>query len=87
MNSTAAMTLRLALGASIFGFTVSAASAALTFTADKLANGTSYILVSGDFDYNQDISGFTRLVKQADPVFVAFSSPGGNPSRLWNWAD
>ncbi|KXF74969.1 hypothetical protein ATN84_22425 [Paramesorhizobium deserti] len=60
---------------------VTAAEAELTFTPGSVPDGQRYILVSGEFDYGQDLEAFTRLVKAHDPTFVVFHSDGGNPVK------
>ncbi|RCS21431.1 hypothetical protein DUT91_24115 [Phyllobacterium salinisoli] len=79
---TAACGLKaVAFSAMILIASATGASAALTFTTGKLTSGIGFILVSGSFDFDQNLSHFTRLVKETDPVFVAFNSPGGNPPK------
>jgi hypothetical protein len=68
------------LGAVITGLG-SSASFALNFTSDQLPNGTKYVVVEGEFEFNESLVPFTQLVKQTDPKFVAFNSPGGSPVK------
>ena len=79
MSSRVAWGLKtFAYGALILISWASGASAALTFTPGRLSSGTHYVLVAGDFDYTQDLSDFTLLVNEHNPIFVSFDSPGGN---------
>jgi hypothetical protein len=56
------------------------ALAGLSFTSQQVKESTA-IVVSGDFDYNDSLSEFSRLVDQTHPAFVTFDSPGGNPFK------
>jgi hypothetical protein len=57
------------------------ADAALVYEPQTTLNGTRYILVSGEFDYSDDLSAFNALVRSHNPVVVTFNSPGGNPYK------
>jgi hypothetical protein len=54
---------------------------ALNFSSGQLQNGIKFIAVGGEFGYNDSLSEFTTLVKQTDPTFVSFNSPGGSPIK------
>ncbi|MDR6632592.1 hypothetical protein J2X72_001376 [Phyllobacterium sp. 1468] len=60
---------------------------ALNFSSGQLQNGVKFIAVEGEFGYNDSLSEFTTLVKQTDPTFVSFNSPGGSRSRRWSLVD
>src|SRR5690242_9511208 len=54
------------------------AHAGLQFQAGQAGWGLHYILVSGDFAYQDDLSTFENLVRSNSATAVTFSSPGGN---------
>ncbi len=86
---TAVITFRKALkriiqvfaGFVLAGAPCSSAWASLTFSTNELSGGAKYILVSGSFDYQQDLTPIRMLIRQQDPVFIVFDSPGGNPAK------
>ncbi|TIX85710.1 MAG: hypothetical protein E5V27_01450 [Mesorhizobium sp.] len=55
-----------------------AAHAGLQFQAGQTDAGLRYIVVSGDFAYQDDLSGFEALARSNASVAVTFQSPGGN---------
>ncbi|MER9563491.1 hypothetical protein [Mesorhizobium sp. M0571] len=55
-----------------------AAHAGLQFQAGQTDAGLRYIFVSGDFAYQDDLSGFEALARSNASVAVTFQSPGGN---------
>ncbi|MER8369686.1 hypothetical protein [Mesorhizobium sp. M1378] len=55
-----------------------AARAGLQFEAGQTDGGLHYILVTGDFAYQDDLSGFENLVRSSTATAVTFRSPGGN---------
>ncbi|MCB4917112.1 SH3 domain-containing protein [Brucella intermedia] len=59
----------------------SPAWANLTFSADETPGGLRFILVSGEFEYQQDLSPFQTMIRERNPLFILFDSPGGNPSK------
>ncbi|NTS29756.1 SH3 domain-containing protein [Phyllobacterium sp. BT25] len=71
-------TMLLALG--VVGAGTSVATA-LTFKSGELTNGIKYIAVQGEFEFDENLAPFAQLVKQTDPIFVSFNSPGGNPVK------
>ncbi|RUW74809.1 MULTISPECIES: hypothetical protein [unclassified Mesorhizobium] len=54
------------------------AHAGLQFQAGQTGWGLHYILVSGDFAYQDDLSTFENQVRSNSATAVTFSSPGGN---------
>ncbi|RWD74795.1 SH3 domain-containing protein [Mesorhizobium sp.] len=56
----------------------SSACAGLQFQAGQTDGGLRYILVSGDFAYQDDLSVFEALVRSSASTAVTFHSPGGN---------
>ncbi|PBB94808.1 SH3 domain-containing protein [Mesorhizobium sp. WSM3862] len=54
------------------------ARAGLQFQAGQTDGGLRYILVSGDFAYQDDLSVFEALVRSSTSTAVTFHSPGGN---------
>lgn len=56
----------------------SPARAGLQFQAGQTGWGLHYILVSGDFSYQDDLSTFENHVRSNSATAVTFSSPGGN---------
>jgi hypothetical protein len=59
----------------------SPAVAALRYTADQLPDGTRYILVEGNFDFEDDPEKFADSIRAHSPAFVTFNSPGGNITK------
>jgi hypothetical protein len=55
-----------------------AARAGLQFEAGQTDGGLHYIVVTGDFAYQDDLSGFENLVRSSTATAVTFRSPGGN---------
>ncbi|MBZ9796816.1 hypothetical protein [Mesorhizobium sp. ES1-4] len=56
----------------------SSARAGLQFQAGETDGGLHYILVSGDFAYQDDLSVFEALALSSTAKAVTFRSPGGN---------
>ncbi|TPJ15483.1 SH3 domain-containing protein [Mesorhizobium sp. B2-7-2] len=56
----------------------SSARAGLQFKSRQTDGGLHYILVSGDFAYQDDLSVFETLVRSSAATAVTFHSPGGN---------
>lgn len=56
----------------------STARAELQFQAGQTDGGLHYILVSGDFAYQDDLSVFEALARSSTATAVTFRSPGGN---------
>ncbi|MER8965412.1 hypothetical protein NKI25_06775 [Mesorhizobium sp. M0808] len=54
------------------------ANAGLQFHAGQTDAGLRYIVVSGDFAYQDDLAGFEALARSNASVAVTFQSPGGN---------
>ncbi|WP_345892483.1 hypothetical protein [Mesorhizobium amorphae] len=59
-------------------FEAPAARAGLQFQAGQTDAGIRYIVVSGDFAYQDDLSTFEALARSNASVAVTFQSPGGN---------
>ncbi|MER9597076.1 MULTISPECIES: hypothetical protein [unclassified Mesorhizobium] len=55
-----------------------AAHAGLQFQAGQTDSGFRYILISGDFASQDDLSVFEALARSNASVAVTFQSPGGN---------
>lgn len=55
-----------------------AARAGLQFEAGQVTGGFHYVVVSGDFAYQDDLSAFENLVRANTAIAVTFKSPGGN---------
>lgn len=51
---------------------------ALKFDVAKVGDLT-FVLVSGKFEANESLAGFTNAVSQGGSKYVTFDSPGGNP--------
>lgn len=66
----------LCLASVLLGAT--AAHAGLQFHAGQTDAGLRYIFVSGDFIYQDDLSGFEAMARSNASVAVTFQSPGGN---------
>lgn len=54
------------------------ALANVSFTSGQLDSGLRYILVSGPFEAQDNLSRFSYLVSTTKPNFVTFNSPGGS---------
>ncbi|WP_052292089.1 hypothetical protein [Mesorhizobium japonicum] len=55
-----------------------AARAGLQFEAGLTDGGLHYVVVSGDFAYQDDLSAFENLVRSSGATAITFRSPGGN---------
>lgn len=55
-----------------------AARAGLQFEAGQTDGGLHYVVVSGDFAYQDDLSAFENLVRSSAATAITFRSPGGN---------
>lgn len=56
----------------------SQASAGLTYSTEQTDGGIAYIVVSGDFSYDDNLAEFTSIVRSYNISGVTFHSPGGN---------
>ena len=56
------------------------AEASLRFEI-RTSNGAPYIQVSGEFEYEDSLNDFSRIVRDKHPTFVTFDSPGGNIAK------
>lgn len=57
---------------------VAPAQARLAYTTQASEGGDRFLIVSGAFEFNDNLSGFRAVVSKEQPVFVVFDSPGGN---------
>ncbi len=57
---------------------VAPAQARLTYTTQASEGGDRFLIVSGAFEFSDDLSDFRAVVAKEQPVFVVFDSPGGN---------
>lgn len=73
----------VALCVSIFIATMisTPAGAALRYSRDQTNAGIRYIVVEGEFAFDDDLSGFSAAVASHNPTAVIFNSPGGNVSK------
>jgi hypothetical protein len=73
----------VALGVSIFITAVisTPAGAALRYSRDQTNAGIRYIVVEGEFAFDDDLNGFSATVASHNPAAVIFNSPGGNVSK------
>jgi hypothetical protein len=74
------MKLVQALSCMFVGLAVSltSADAALQFQAEATPDGLRFVLVTGDFDYGDDLAVFGSLAATSQATAVTFNSPGGN---------
>lgn len=54
------------------------AQARLAYTTQASDGGNRFLIVSGAFEFSDDLSDFRAVVAREQPVFVVFDSPGGN---------
>ncbi|RWC00591.1 MAG: hypothetical protein EOQ56_15035 [Mesorhizobium sp.] len=76
MSRSFSVRVLLCLASVLLG--AAAAHAGLQFQAGQTDAGLHYIFVSGDFAYQDDLSGFEALARSNASVAVTFQSPGGN---------
>jgi hypothetical protein len=60
---------------------ISSAHAGLRFIPDTTEGGLPFVMVDGDFSYEDDLSRFLAVVGTHRPLVVVFNSPGGNVSK------
>lgn len=53
------------------------AYANLTYTSGQMEDGPKFVIVTGEFEMNDDLSAFTQIVAATAPIYVSFNSPGG----------
>jgi hypothetical protein len=70
--------VRLCLALAITTFPLSSAQAGLSYAPTETPDGIRYVLISGEFAYDDDLGVFTMIVRQFIPSLVMFDSPGGN---------
>ncbi|MEY9783964.1 hypothetical protein ABIA23_005431 [Sinorhizobium fredii] len=63
------------------GAALSSAHAGLRFIPDTTEGGHQFVVVTGDFAYEDDLSAFVAVVRAHRAVAVAFNSPGGNVAK------
>lgn len=56
----------------------SPASANLTYSTEQTDGGITYVVVSGEFAHDDNLSQFTSIVRSYNVSGVTFHSPGGN---------
>lgn len=66
------------VGVLLWLVSVTTASAGLEYTPEQTSAGIRYILVAGEFAYEDDLDLFANVVRVHDPAAVVFASPGGN---------
>lgn len=64
----------------LLGISVSS-NAALKYEAGELSSGDKFVVISGDFEYDQDLAPFVQFIRNENPTFIVFNSAGGNPSK------
>ncbi|MCF6112211.1 hypothetical protein [Mesorhizobium muleiense] len=79
MSRVLSVRVLLCIASVLLGAT--AAQAGLQFQAGQTDSGFRYIVVSGDFAYQDDLSVFETLARSNASVAVTFQSPGGNIQR------
>ncbi len=66
-------------GAALLGLVgVGPAEAQLAYEMHSTDTGSRFVIVSGSFDHEDDLSKFKDLVTRERPTVVGFNSPGGN---------
>ncbi len=61
--------------------TVVSARAELTYNTDQTADGTSIVVVAGEFEAIDDLARFRETVRSHHVRMVGFNSPGGNIAK------
>ncbi|WP_417686607.1 SH3 domain-containing protein [Roseibium sp.] len=59
----------------------SATKADLNFDIDRTDDGLTFAIVSGTFEFDDDLTTFVQLVDQHRPTIIGFASSGGNISK------
>jgi hypothetical protein len=59
----------------------SPAFAGLTYSTEQTDGGITYIVVSGEFTYEDNLAQFTSIVRSYNVSGVTFHSPGGNITK------
>lgn len=52
--------------------------ARLAYSTHASESGGKFVIVSGAFEFTDDLSDFRSIVTRENPIFVGFDSPGGN---------
>ncbi|MBY5840487.1 SH3 domain-containing protein [Rhizobium leguminosarum] len=63
------------------GLVANEAEARLGYTVHRTGNGPAFVIVSGAFEYSDDLLAFRDVVAQDRPLVVSFDSPGGNVAK------
>lgn len=58
-----------------------AAHAGLSYQAEQTPDGLRYVMVSGEFSYDDNLDEFASVVRSHNPSVIGFNSPGGNVSK------
>lgn len=69
------------LALAVVALTLSPAHARLSYAPTETPDGHRFVLVSGEFALDDDLKEFTAVVRQLNPTFVTFDSPGGNITK------
>ncbi|QLF72076.1 hypothetical protein FE840_020755 (plasmid) [Peteryoungia desertarenae] len=62
-------------------FGLSQARAELRYSSAETDTGITFVVVSGEFDFADDLSRFAAKVDSVDAIAVTFDSPGGNVTK------
>lgn len=73
--------IRVCLVLAVTVFSLSPAQANLSYAPTEATDGTRFVLIAGEFAHNDDLGEFSAIVRQFDPSFVTFDSPGGNLAK------
>ncbi|AEG04126.1 SH3 domain-containing protein [Sinorhizobium meliloti] len=71
----------LSVIAFLLGGALSSAHAGLRFIPDTTEGGHPFVMIAGDFAYDDDLRAFVAVVRAHRAVAVAFNSPGGNVAK------
>lgn len=73
--------IRLCLALAITALSISSAQANLSYAPTEAPDGTRFVLVAGEFAYDDELDEFSAIVRQFNPSLVTFNSPGGNLAK------
>jgi hypothetical protein len=57
---------------------IATADAGLQYQADQTPDGLRYVIVLGEFSYEDNLDDFASVVRTHNPSVIGFSSHGGN---------
>ncbi|RUM95216.1 hypothetical protein EET67_24510 [Pseudaminobacter arsenicus] len=57
------------------------AQAGLTYDADQTSDGLRFVMVQGQFAFDDNLDEFAAVVRTHNPSVVSFNSPGGNVAK------